>query len=504
MERPLRREIEPATRAEFMRYLFEWQQVRPDDRRQGFEALAAVAAELEGFAAPAAAWEAEILPARIADFAPEMLDRLCLAGRASWARPAPPNRETPGRSFGPIRSTPIALLSRRHAPLWLAPAAGETRGTAESSTEPGAMAPGRPARPSSGNGAGPSAAASTDARNAPTPGNTGVPRPSPLHGPHDAHIPGNGVSREDTGVSPASHSPRVRNAFKRGRAGTLPASPPSPEPDAHAIGNAGGQPAPPSHGTRDASLPGNASAPPPSLSPGARNVLSCLRARGASFFDDLLAGTGALITHGLVSADGFAGLRAFTGSSARRLHAVAEAGRWACVPRRAVDMETDGIGEDGAETIARTLLRRYGVVFKTLLARESLTVPWRDLLRVLRRLEARGDIRGGRFVAGFTGEQYALPEAVETLRRVRRAPADGAIVALSAADPLNLTGIVTLGDRIPATASTRIAFRDGVPVATLTGARKFDLLESQAPEQEWTTRNALLRRRMPTLSARPA
>ena len=266
---------------------------------------------------------------------------------------------------------------------------------------------------------------------------------------------------------------------------------------------------------------GDTGVPPASLSPGARNALSYLRTRGASFFDDLLAGTGArapdaaaalgeLITHGLVSADGFAGLRAFTGASARRLHAVAEAGRWACVLRRAggaataAGPEMEGVGEDGAETIARTLLRRYGIVFKTLLARESLTVPWRDLLRVLRRLEARGEIRGGRFVAGFTGEQYALPEAVETLRRVRRAPADGAIVALSAADPLNLTGIVTLGDRIPATASTRIAFRDGAPVATLTGARKFDSLESQAPEQEWAVRNALLRRRMPTLSARPA
>ena len=180
------------------------------------------------------------------------------------------------------------------------------------------------------------------------------------------------------------------------------------------------------------------------------------------------------------------------------------------MPRRtagaagAAGTETDGIGEDGAETIARTLLRRYGIVFKMLLARESPTVPWRDLLRVLRRLEARGEIRGGRFVAGFTGEQYALPEAVETLRRVRRAPADGAVVALGAADPLNLTGIVTLGERIPATASTRIAFRDGVPVATLTGARKFDSLESQTPEQEWAARNALLRRRMPAFSARPA
>ena len=321
------------------------------------------------------------------------------------------------------------------------------------------------------------------------------------------------MSREAT-VPPASHSPRARNAFKRGRTDTLPASPPSPGPqDAHALGDAGGPPAPPAHGTRDASLPGNASAPSPSLSPGARNVLSCLRARGASFFDDLLAGTGArapdaaaalgeLITHGLVSADGFAGLRAFTGSSARRLHAVAEAGRWACVPRRAVDMETDGIGEDGAETIARTLLRRYGVVFKTLLARESITVPWRDLLRVLRRLEARGDIRGGAVRRGLHRRAVRPARGGGDPETVRRAPADGAIVALSAADPLNLTGIVTLGDRIPATASTRIAFRDGVPVATLTGARKFDLLESQAPEQEWTTRNALLRRRMPTLSAR--
>ena len=476
----LRREIEPATRAELMRFLFDWQRVRPDDRRQGYEALAAVAAELEGFAAPAAAWEAEILPARIADFAPEMLDRLCLAGRASWARPAPPNRETPGRSFGPIRSTPIALLSRRHAPLWLAPAAGEAGRTAGSSPGPGATTPARLGQSDPGNGTGPSTAASIRARNVPTPGNTDTPHASPARSP-DTRIPGNGVSRWDTGVPPAL----------------------------------------PSHGTRDASVPGNTNVPPASLSPGARNVLSYLRTRGASFFDDLLAGTGArapdaaaalgeLITHGLVSADGFAGLRAFTGASARRLHAVAEAGRWACAPRRAAGVataagtETDGVGEDGAETIARTLLRRYGIVFKTLLARESLTVPWRDLLRVLRRLEARGEIRGGRFVAGFTGEQYALPEAVETLRRVRRAPADGAILALSAADPLNLTGIVTLGDRIPATASTRIAFRDGVPVATLTGARKFDSLESQAPEQEWATRNALLRRRMPTLSARPA
>ena len=213
---------------------------------------------------------------------------------------------------------------------------------------------------------------------------------------------------------------------------------------------------------------------------------------------DAAAALGELITHGLVSADGFAGLRAFTGASARRLHAVAEAGRWSCVPRRA-----GGVEEGGVEAVAHTLLRRYGIVFKPLLARESLTVPWRDLLRVLRRLEARGDIRGGRFVAGFTGEQYALPEAVETLRRVRRAPTDGGIVTVSAADPLNLAGIVSLGERIPATASTRIAFRDGVPVAALTGHRTIDRLGPQTPEQEWAARNALLRKRIPAALRSP-
>ena len=395
----LRREIEPATRAEFARFLFEWQRVRPDDRREGDEALAAVVAELEGFAAPAAAWETEILPARIADFMPEMLDRLCLAGRISWARPAPPVRETPGRSFGPIRSTPIALFSRpgrRHAPLWLAPAAG-------------------------------------------------------------------GAER------PAKSEPA------------------------------------------DGGLPEGADASPASLSPGAGGILACLQARGASFFDDILDETGArgpdaaaalgeLIAHGLVTADGFAGLRAFTGTSARRLRAVAEAGRWSCVARRTTDA---GAVEGGVEAVARTLLRRYGVAFKPLLARESFTVPWRDLLREFRRLEARGEIRGGRFVAGVTGEQYALPEAVETLRRVRRAPADGALVTVGAADPLNLTGVVCLGDRVPATASTRIAFRDGVPVATQTGTRKMDLLGSHTPEQEWEARHALLRKRIPVLPMRP-
>ena len=432
----LRREIEPASRSEFVRFLFEWQRVKPDDRREGDEALAAVVAELEGFAAPAAAWETEILPARIVAFTPDMLDRLCLAGRASWARPAPPVRETPGRSFGPIRSTPIALFSRqgrRQASLWLAPAAADG---------------GLPAGP----------------------------RPFP-----DSTAP-QGSEAEDRNAGGTRGSATLSSGTSKVVSGT----------------------------SNDVVPQGGDAAPAP-LSTGARGILAYLEARGASFFDDILAETGAsgldaaaalgeLIAQGRVSADGFAGLRAFTGASARRLRAVAEAGRWSCVVRRAAD--AGDIGEDGVEAVARTLLRRYGVVFKALLARESITVPWRDLLREFRRLEARGEIRGGRFVAGFTGEQYALPEAVETLRRVRRAPADGAVVTLSAADPLNLTGVVCLGERVSTTASTRITFRDGVPIATLTGSRKIDWIEPQSPDGEWEGRNALLRRRIPTQAAR--
>ena len=424
----LRREIEPATRAEFTRFLFEWQRVQPDDRREGDEALAAVVEELEGFAAPAAAWEAEILPARMTAFAPDMLDRLCLSGRASWARPAAPARDVRRRSFGPIRSTPIALFSRqgrRHAPLWLAPAPEDDEPRAEAPTSPDAT-------------------------------------PSP--------------SREDTALEDS----RVSAA-----------------PGVAAAGDA-----------RDMAHESQTPAP---LTAGARKILACLRARGASFFDEILAETGAagpdasaalgeLITRGIVSADGFSGLRAFIGASARRFHAVAEAGRWSCVPRRAAG--SDGVDDREAEAIARTLLRRYGVVFKALLARESIGAPWRQLLREFRRLEARGEIRGGRFVAGFTGEQYALPEAVETLRRVRRTPADGTVIVVSAADPLNLAGIVSLGARIPAAASTRIAYRDGVPIATLIGDRKLDWIEPQPPEQEWAARNALLRKRIHAVPTR--
>jgi ATP-dependent Lhr-like helicase len=130
--------------------------------------------------------------------------------------------------------------------------------------------------------------------------------------------------------------------------------------------------------------------------------------------------------------------------------------------------------------LAWTLLARYGVVFRRLLARESSGVAWRDLLRVYRTLEARGDIRGGRFVSGMSGEQYALPDAVDRLREVRRAGPDETFVTLTAADPLNLTGVVTAGDRIRAAAGNRIVYRNGVPLVAMEGDMLHPLADMEA------------------------
>ncbi|HEY7636107.1 MAG TPA: DEAD/DEAH box helicase [Gemmatimonadales bacterium] len=220
------------------------------------------------------------------------------------------------------------------------------------------------------------------------------------------------------------------------------------------------------------------------LASSAGSVRRTLERRGALFFHELVAGTGLLPTQvehglaelaglGLVTSDSFAGLRALiTPSSkrkpltgARRRHrtvpfGIESAGRWSAVGRY----------EDMAvETAARTLLRRYGVVFKRLLVREPNPPAWRDLLLAYRRLEARGEIRGGRFVAGMSGEQFALPEAVGQLRAIRRSERPGQLISLAAADPLNLTGIVTPGERIAAQGNNRILYCDGVPVAALDG-----------------------------------
>ena len=403
----LRAEIEPVEPRDFLRFLFRWQRVAPETRVEGADAVAAIVSQLEGFEAPAAAWETEILPARVNEYDPAWLDELSLAGRVVWTRlsAARPNGD---RAPSPVRTTPIALLARRNLGLWTALA-------------------------SAGDGA-------------------------PL------------TSR-------------------------------------------------------------------------AREVADFIGAHGASFFDEIVAGTGLLRTQveealgeltalGVVNADSFGGLRALLVPGDRRptwggrgpspaqgphkrrrrtaLFGIEDAGRWALVrrqprstllPEEGPSAKREGVVPDPeiVEHVARTLLKRYGVVFWRLIAREAEWLPpWRALLRCYRRLEARGEIRGGRFVAGVSGEQFALPEAIGSLRDARRAERTGALVSLSGADPLNLVGILTPGARLPALTGNRVLYRDGVPIALLAGSEA-RFLETLAPEAEWSARNALVRRQVPTV-----
>jgi ATP-dependent Lhr-like helicase len=387
----LRSEIEPVGARDFLRFLFAWQQVAEETRLEGQDALPAVLASLEGFEAPANAWETEILPARIAKYEPAWLDAQCLSGQRTWVRLVPP-RSANGRGHPatPVRSTPIALLERRHVPLWMSLAG----------------------------------------------------------------LPG----------------------------GTQP-------------------------------------------SPQAQAVYDCLGARGALFFDELAEATrllrsqvedalAELVALGLVNSDSFGGLRALLVPSAQRKpiadvkrrgrvlsFGMGAAGRWSLIRREAPDQTGGHAGADATEQVARTLLRRYGVVFWRLLAREAEWLPpWRDLLRVYRRLEARGEIRGGRFVAGFSGEQYALPEAVGLLRETRRQPVSDQWVSISAADPLNLAGILTPGPRLAALTGNRLLYRDGVPAAILSGG-KVQFLVILDVAAQWGAQNKLLRSASPIMIA---
>jgi ATP-dependent Lhr-like helicase len=380
----LRAEIEPVAARDFMRFLFDWQRVTTEARMEGPDAVYEIIGQLEGFEAPAGAWETEILPARLDHYDPAWLDDQCLAGRIAWARLKPRNGRANGkdRRAAPVRSTPITLLPRRHGPLWASFA---------TTTEP------------------------------------------------------------------------------------MP-------------------------------LTANAAA-----------VADYIRENGASFFDELVDGTrllrsqiedalAELVALGLVSSDSFAGLRALlvpsslrkptSGGRRRRRHSafgMESAGRWALARRAGA---TRGESKP-VEHIARTLLRRYGVVFWRLLEREADWLPpWRDLLRVYRRLEARGEIRGGRFVAGFSGEHFALPEAVGMLREARRKQNPGAWVSLSGADPLNLAGVLTPGPKLAALTGNRVLYRDGLPVAFY-GGGEVEFLEELDPGSQWEARNALLRRAVP-------
>jgi ATP-dependent Lhr-like helicase len=211
------------------------------------------------------------------------------------------------------------------------------------------------------------------------------------------------------------------------------------------------------------------------LSPGARQVLEFLRQRGASFFADIVRGTDKLkaevetglwelVAAGLITADGFDNLRSLidpkrragqgSGRSARPRHST---GRWALLHAGDAVEKSRSL-----ESACWMLLKRYGIVFRDVIAREANLPTWRELLMGFRRLEDRGEIRGGRFVDGFLGEQFALPVAVESVRAMRKLPGSGETITLSAADPLNLVGILVPGERVPAISGKTVTFRDGV------------------------------------------
>lgn len=315
----LRREIEPVTSAEYLRFLHRWQHVAPLSRLHGVDGTLQVIRQLEGYEIPAAAWESQILPARVASYRREYLDQLCYSGEVMWGRlsahPTLSAGEEDARRIRPTKLAPISLFTRDDA----------------------------------------------------------------------AEL----IARNAVGTSGLSHA--------------------------------------------------------------SREVLAEIERRGAPFFSDIVRGTKRLpaeveealwqlVAAGLVSADGFDALRSLIDAKRRlgekglRARPRSSSGRWTLLAS-----ETERIN---AETFARRLLARWGVVFRDIIARETLAPPWRELLQALRRMEARGEIRGGRFVSGYVGEQFAFPEAIDALRASRRDGDTGPLSEVGAYDPLQLTGII--------------------------------------------------------------
>jgi ATP-dependent Lhr-like helicase len=253
------------------------------------------------------------------------------------------------------------------------------------------------------------------------------------------------------------------------------------------------------------------------LSSPAQKVAELLDTKGALFFTDLVMQSGLLRTQveialgelaswGLVSSDGFAGLRALITPSSklprfsgRRGRAAVSspfdrAGRWSLLfsPKAADDHEPVVATDDAIELVAHTLLLRYGVVFRRVLERETSLPPWRDLLRVYWRMEARGEIRGGRFVKGVSGEQFALPEGLGSLRKIQRQEKSGDLVVISASDPLNLTGTLLPCEKVAIASNKHIVFRDGVPIA-VQHKQDIDYLCELDEQTQWDARLLLSR-----------
>ena len=348
----LRKEIEPVTAAQFMRWLARWQHVAPGTLTLGERGMLDVLRQLQGYEAPANAWESEILKRRVADYDPATLDNLCLRGAVGWGRLSPHpamlhERGERGRRIVPSSIAPITFFVRDDAD-WMA------------------------------------------------------------------------CRHHSSGLDDQK-----------------------------------------------------------GLSRGAKEVLDLLASRGALFFADIVRGTRKLkseveadlwelVAAGMITADGFDNLRALIDPKrrsgqgrGRTVRPRDSGGRWSLLFTDKVDDRAPAI-----ESTCWMLLRRYGIVFRELLTRESIQLPWREVLIALRRLEDRGEIRGGRFVSGFLGEQFALPVAADSLRASRSQEPTQEIIRIAAADPLNLVGIILPGDRIPANSGRSFDLRDGVVAET--------------------------------------
>lgn len=354
-QKRLRREIEPVTAQDFIRFLLRWQHATPDTRLEGRRGLLKAIEQLQGFELSAGAWEQHLLPARVAGYRSEWLDSLCMSGDVAWGRLGIRTGTTADDEWAATktsRATPVTVALRNDLP-WLLQAA---------------------------------------------------------RGDHRADEPADGPTRR---------------------------------------------------------------------------VLDELRRRGALFHTELAGALGSVqavegalwdgVARGLITADGFGAIRSLLHSRQkatfpvprRRLRRGASGrtgadGRWCLLPNAEPVDDADELAEAAAEQ----LLARWGVVFRDLMFRETLAVAWRDVLYALRRMEARGTVRGGRFVTGFSGEQYALPEAVDALRRVRKLDRTGETVTLCGADPLNVAGVLAPGPRVPAVRTTSVTYVDGAVVDT--------------------------------------
>ncbi|NVB85149.1 MAG: DEAD/DEAH box helicase [Kofleriaceae bacterium] len=531
----LRKEIEPVSAAALMRFLLRWQRVAKNTQLIGADGLARVVEQLQGFETAAGAWEREILPARLYGYDPAWLDQMCLAGQVVWCRLSPRKAEvideplavdeatkllaaltqvaqTRGAmdSFPPILREPIAIGERAAA---RAIALGPKAAANANARRPGPSLFSPRERFETRDDELPSWVA--PATTAP---------PAPEHAV-TAATEATLAAALDAGATRNQAALAITGMLAR----TFPALPPlaiaqtaldTVFPQSPQRRNAPSRSAPLALMLRrDATWLRAAAAiatvEPAPLSPLAARLRDQLVANGAQFLPDLVGAIDCppeavedalweLVGAGVATADGFASLRvlvdrkrgevkshfdrhaapaapaapvrkwqeaikkARTRDRERPAHALralpTAAGRWSLLPATSSE-------QLDAEASARQLLLRYGVVFRDLVARESSIPPWRELLVALRRLEARGEIRGGRFVTGFVGEQFALPEALDELRGVRNPGPAAEVSRVSATDPMNLVGVLSPGPRVPAIVGNAVLYVDGQPVASLEGGQ---------------------------------